>query len=275
MTQTTTLTSTISNTEKQRAFIVDHNKKQSLPNGNIIDWKKGLFNQIALVGECYDEWIEHPKLGRCRLFDSNIRESFSFTPWWVVPALYIPWSLLETRYSLTWHDSIFYQTLEQLGVVKDWYEYVPVVSYVLLAYLFGIFFWTFFEYVCHRFAFHWHPKTPLQRYAHFLGHGLHHITPEDEFRLVFPPVISIPLALMFRTLFYKTFPYGFGSAFFGGFLLGYAAYESTHFLTHHMPFGSWLKNRFYYHSKHHFDPVKQGKIFGVSSQFWDIVFGTL
>jgi len=142
-------------------------------------------------------------------------------------------------------------------------------------FFFGIFLWTLFEYVCHRFAFHWHPKTPFQRHAHFLGHGLHHITPEDELRLVFPPVISIPLAILFRMLFYFIFPLGVGSASYGGFLFGYMAYESTHFLTHHMPTGWWLKNRSHFHSKHHFDPVKQGKIFGVSSQLWDVVFGTL
>jgi len=162
---------------------------------------------------------------------------------------------------------------------QEWYSWFSskpmIITAVIFAYLLGILAWTFFEYVCHRFAFHWHPKTPLQRYIHFLSHGLHHITPADEFRLVFPPVISIPLASAFRSLFYNLFIAGFGSSFFGGFILGYAMYESTHYFTHHMPTGSWLKNRFFYHSKHHFDPAKQGKIFGVSSQLWDFVFDTL
>ena len=104
---------------------------------------------------------------------------------------------------------------------------------------------------------------------------MHHLTPTDKYRLVFPPAVSLPLGLLFRIIFYYIlFPFGIRSAIFGGFTCGYAGYESIHYLAHHCPYGTFLYRRFKNHSAHHFNPKKQDKLFGVSTQIWDIAFGT-
>lgn len=118
-----------------------------------------------------------------------------------------------------------------------------------------------------------------------IGHGMHHVTPTDSFRLVFPPAISVPLAFVVRWIVYNLlFPYGMSAAFWGGFLFGYASYESIHYLSHHCTedkhpwvkflLGNYLKNRNKYHSQHHYCKDKSDKLFGVTSQVWDVVFGT-
>merc|ERR1712038_2010780 len=118
--------------------------------------------------------------------------------------------------------------------------------------------------------------TVCTNLLHFVGHGMHHLTPADEYRLVFPPAVSFPIGLAMRTLFYGVlFPFGIRSAVFGGFIVGYAAYESIHYLSHHFPYGSYLQERFRQHNAHHLNPAKEDKLFGVSTSLWDYAFGTM
>ena len=93
--------------------------------------------------------------------------------------------------------------------------YIPVVSVAeyfgfrqidkiingVLFTLLGIFLWTLLEYIIHRFAFHYNPKTEVGKKLHFLVHGIHHDYPRDSTRLVMPLPVSIPLALIFFFLF--------------------------------------------------------------------------
>lgn len=163
--------------------------------------------------------------------------------------------------------------------------YVPVAGYVLyqgfqdvnfiygiLCVLAGAFLWTIFEYAFHRWAFHYHPKSNLGKKLHFLVHGIHHDYPRDSTRLVMPLLVSIPLAVLFYFLYTSLFGI-YGSTLFSGFLLGYVAYDSVHYATHHMrmnnKIGKFLKE---YHLRHHFQDDNTG--YGVSNPLWDYVFGT-
>ncbi len=163
--------------------------------------------------------------------------------------------------------------------------YLPVVGYfgyralvtlpwsvALLCFLGGMLLWTFAEYWIHRAIFHYEPKSQWGQRLHFLIHGVHHAYPRDSTRLVMPPVVSIPLAI----LFYVLFGWLFGSyqpAVFAGFVLGYVLYDSIHYATHHLPMrgriGRFLKA---HHMRHHY--VDDGKAFGISTPLWDWVFGT-
>jgi sterol desaturase/sphingolipid hydroxylase (fatty acid hydroxylase superfamily) len=152
---------------------------------------------------------------------------------------------------------------------------------LLLAHAIGLLVWTLVEYVLHRFVFHFSPKDPpawLRRLI-FLFHGIHHVQPWDKSRLVMPPGVSIPLAL----LFYALFAWVLGdvlaspawlSPVFGAFLAGYLAYDLLHYATHHLPMnsaaGRWLKRHHLLH--HHQTPDDR---FGVSSPLWDVVLRTL
>ncbi|MDY6872338.1 MAG: sterol desaturase family protein [Chloroflexota bacterium] len=156
----------------------------------------------------------------------------------------------------------------------------PVSPLVLvLGIVFGLFLWTLAEYTLHRFLFHFPAKTPWQERLSFLAHGVHHASPRDKTRLVMPPVVSIPLALVFYGLYFLIFTYvllmpNWISPVFTGFILGYVAYDMTHYATHHF---SMKKGYFrmvrQQHMRHHFQTPD--KRFGVTSPVWDYVFGTM
>jgi sterol desaturase/sphingolipid hydroxylase (fatty acid hydroxylase superfamily) len=151
---------------------------------------------------------------------------------------------------------------------------------VAIAVLLGILIWSFTEYAMHRFVFHWAPKDPGPRLERmiYLFHGIHHHQPQCKTRLVMPPLVSIPLALMFWFLFKLAFvtvlhAYAWLHPTFAGFLIGYVGYDLIHYATHHLPL-DWgpMKYLKRYHMQHHFKTPDQR--YGVSSPSWDMVFGT-
>jgi len=165
--------------------------------------------------------------------------------------------------------------------------YLPLISYMLydafawrnlsflvvgLLFVVGVLAWTLLEYVIHRWIFHYEPKTGWGRKLHFIVHGVHHDYPNDGTRLVMPPVLSIPLAIIFFVGFALAFG-RYAPAISAGFGFGYVCYDSIHYATHHFsmknPVGRWLKQ---YHLRHHYHDDGQG--YGVSSPLWDYVFRT-
>ncbi len=168
--------------------------------------------------------------------------------------------------------------------------WVPIVGYclymavklagghplkLLLAFSGGLFFWTLSEYLLHRFVFHYKPSSDLGKRLHFLLHGIHHDYPNDQKRLVMPPILAailvIPFYLVFRWIL------GTGSTFFAasaGFLVGYLAYDMIHYAVHHAPLRHPIWKRLQkHHMVHHYHDPDHG--FGVSSIIWDKAFGTL
>jgi sterol desaturase/sphingolipid hydroxylase (fatty acid hydroxylase superfamily) len=185
----------------------------------------------------------------------------------------------------------FFTHISPIVVLVIW---LPVVGYfiyrsividsvsaltLIFGLLIGLFLWTFAEYILHRFLFHFPAKTEQQERLSFLMHGVHHAQPRDKTRLVMPPAVSIPLALIFYGIYYVIFTYVFMipnwlSPVFAGFILGYIIYDMTHYATHHF---SMKKGYFrmvrQQHMHHHFQTPN--KRFGVSSPLWDYVFGTM
>ncbi len=140
-------------------------------------------------------------------------------------------------------------------------------------YVIGIFFWSFTEYVLHRFLFHHHPNTEKGKKINYILHGNHHEYPRDKQRLFMPAVPSIIIASCFFILFYL-FMQRYAFAFFPGFMLGYLIYGSMHYAIHawNPPF-KWMKALWRNHHLHHYKHTDKG--FGVSSTLWDHVFGTM
>lgn len=146
----------------------------------------------------------------------------------------------------------------------------------------GLFFWSTQEYLLHRFLFHIPRKGPLTEWFYFYFHGIHHLFPDDKWRLVMVPPISIPLALLFWLLFHAVLPVGVAHAAFAGFTIGYLGYDYTHYATHHVsppkhpllkPVAAIMRTQRKRHLTHHFGNPDKG--FGVSMNFWDHVFGTV
>lgn len=137
----------------------------------------------------------------------------------------------------------------------------------------GTFFFTFIEYVVHRWAYHPGDHATEDRLKFcYTVHGVHHDYPKDKQRLALPPVASVIVAtlllLIFRVVLGKI-----GFAFAAGFLVGYAFYLLIHYSVHifRAP-KNVFKALWVNHAIHHYSPEEV--LFGVSSPLWDYVFGT-
>ena len=169
-----------------------------------------------------------------------------------------------------------------------WGIYLPVITYLLyyssatlnyrystvaLTFLGGMLFWTFFEYIMHRFVFHMVAESQRAQKFIYVLHGNHHHFPRDKERLFMPPVPSMIIASFILAFFYLIIGTN-AFMFFPGFMLGYLLYGSMHYAIHawNPPF-RWMKPLWRNHHLHHYKDDHKG--FGVSTTIWDRVFGTM
>lgn len=194
-----------------------------------------------------------PQKGDIRLFDNVLLERLSKISPVTVLAVYLP-----------------------LILISAWKSFdVGVSAGVFMAtFLFGIVFWTLFEYIFHRYVFHFTPRGAFQERISFLFHGVHHQYPNDKKRLVMPITLSLAIAALLFLLFALLLN-DLVWAFWTGFMLGYLSYDMMHYSIHHFkrPKTRLLKNIWKSHIDHHFRDSNKG--YGVSSPLWDHVFGTL
>ncbi len=146
--------------------------------------------------------------------------------------------------------------------------------YALTLLGFGTFVWTLTEYLLHRFVFHFEATSKLGKRFVYLFHGIHHDSPNDSSRLVMPPLPAVAIAAVCLALFWAILGGGAVEPFFAGFLIGYLSYDYIHYYVHFFTpttrIGKALKS---HHMLHHF-AANEAK-WGVSSPFWDYVFGTI
>jgi sterol desaturase/sphingolipid hydroxylase (fatty acid hydroxylase superfamily) len=194
-----------------------------------------------------------PQKGDVRLFDNALLERLSKISPVTVLCVYSPLILLSAWKSFT------------VGV--------GVTEFALL-FVAGIAFWTLFEYVFHRYVFHFTPRGAFQERISFLFHGVHHQYPNDKKRLVMPITLSLLIAALLLLLF-KAILAEWVWGFWAGFMLGYLVYDMMHYSIHHFrpPPVAWIKRIWKSHIDHHFRDSNKG--YGVSSPIWDHVFGTL
>lgn len=136
----------------------------------------------------------------------------------------------------------------------------------------GLLIWTLFEYVAHRYLFHWGARWPLAKAMVYVIHGNHHEQPRDTLRNLMPPIVSVPVGLLVWAAFEALV--GAASAWLLlGFMSGYVIYDLTHYACHQWPmrsrFGRMLKR---HHMRHHF--VNEDGNFAITAIFWDRVFGS-
>ena len=184
--------------------------------------------------------------------------------------------------------SDFMESLSKVHPAVPIVIYVPVITYflyrsiavfeipamkILGLFVLGIFVWSYTEYFLHRFIFHYKPKSQFGERLHFMFHGVHHDYPNDSRRLVMPPSVSIPLAVLFYYLFEAIIGNVLVAPFFVGFILGYLFYDLTHYAVHHFNIHNkiWLALK-KHHMRHHFQDPEKG--YGVSSPLWDEIVGT-
>ena len=137
----------------------------------------------------------------------------------------------------------------------------------------GMLAFTWVEYNVHRYLFHMSPSSDRKAEMQYTMHGVHHEFPKDKTRLAMPPILSITLSTALLLLF-RLVMGDFVFSFLPGFLAGYAAYLSVHYMVHaFQPPRNFMKILWVNHSVHHY---KNGEVvFGVSSPLWDYVYRTM
>ncbi|KAH8677941.1 fatty acid hydroxylase [Xylariales sp. PMI_506] len=243
----------------------DLNKETDYDNDykkhKFIDLNKPMLPQVWFGGfskEFYLDQVHRPRHyrgGKSAPLFGNFLEPLSLTPWWVIPIAWLPPVAYGT-----------YLASEGLGAL-------PLAGWWLL----GVSLWTLIEYILHRFLFHLDEYLPDNRAGitlHFLLHGVHHYLPMDRYRLVMPPALFFVLATPFWKLAHFLFSFNWYVAtdVFCGGIFGYVCYDLTHYFLHHTNLPLWYKELKKYHLAHHFLDYELG--FGVTSKFWDGVFGT-
>lgn len=191
--------------------------------------------------------------GQARLFESQYVEMLTKTHPFVIWGMYLPLIIY-----------MLYRSYEKFS-----YQLV----YIIFIFLGGTLFWTLFEYLMHRFAFHFIADSPRAKRFIYVLHGNHHEYPRDKERLFMPPVPSLIIASAIFVLLYSVLETHV-FMFFPGFLLGYLIYGTMHFAIHAWnPPYKWMKPLWRNHHLHHYKNEHQG--FGVSTTLWDRVFGTM
>ncbi|WP_299249606.1 sterol desaturase family protein [uncultured Cytophaga sp.] len=202
------------------------------------------------------EKIKPKNSGTKKVFDNPILERLTRTH------ISVPITILMTIAAVLLYIAFVY---------TDYTQLTPL--YVIGLFILGFFSFTLIEYIAHRYLFHMRPTTELKRKVQYALHGLHHEYPKDKDRLAMPPIMSLLLATILFFVFYfliDTKVFGF----LPGFITGYCGYLFVHFIVHaYAPPNNIFKGLWLNHSIHHYKDNTQ--IFGVSSQLWDYVFGTI
>lgn len=218
--------------------------------------------------EFYLEQVHIPrhKKDSARLMPYHFLEVFTLTPWYVVPMLWAPIALGFFYTSVT-------QFAEQVGGPS---AYAWAAVFATSAWVFGIVFWTFIEYLFHRYLFHMDEMLPRHQFAylmHFLLHGIHHFLPMDRMRLVMPPVMFAVLSFPMLLLAHAVLPTAVANGTIAGSYTMYIFYDTFHYAMHHTKLPKYLTIQKKYHLEHHYKNYDLG--YGVTSKFWDIIFRTL
>jgi len=193
-----------------------------------------------------------PQKGEIRLFENRLLERLSKISPVTVLAVYLPMIVF--------------------AVWKSFAIGIPVSTFAALFFL-GLAVWSLFEYLFHRFVFHFLPRGEFQKRVSFLFPGVHHQYPNDKKRLVMPIGVSLLIGVLWFALSKPLFGIWVW-AYSAGFAVGYLAYDMTHYSIHHFrhPRAKWFMGLWKSHLDHHYRDSSKG--YGVSSPFWDRVFGT-
>lgn len=227
-------------------------------SGSVRTWTSGFRRlcpaRLRIVGPVtlavYD--ASRPQPGQPQMFEPKFLDWLTVVNPLVLPAIYLP----AAAYFLFdgWRSGLSPGTMGLLFAA-------------------GALFWSFFEYLMHRFSFHFAPSNRIGLALAYLVHGVHHAYPEDRRRWVMPPSVSAPIVLMFYLVLHTISARLYGPLLAGG-LLGYLWYDLLHYAIHRGPMKSRILNALRkHHLQHHY--VSPERQFGVSTTFWDHVFRTM
>lgn len=151
-----------------------------------------------------------------------------------------------------------------------WFAIPPLL--VPLVFVGGILYWTFFEYIMHRYVFHISSHIKKTERFEYIVHGVHHAHPRDEERVFMPPAPGILISVALLGINYLLLR-NYAFTFTAGMVLGYMIYAYIHYSVHNKRPNPRFRKLWQHHALHHYK--YQDKAFGVSSPLWDIVFNTM
>lgn len=165
--------------------------------------------------------------------------------------------------------SVISAALIYYGIIEKGFE----TPQMILLFFAGLFFFTFVEYIMHRYLYHIPATSERKQKISYTMHGVHHDYPKDKSRLAMPPVLSLIVSTVLFIIYRVVLgDYVFG--FLAGFLIGYAGYLAVHYSVHAFKVPSnFLKVLWHHHSIHHYR--EPDRAFGVSSPLWDHIFRTM
>jgi len=153
-----------------------------------------------------------------------------------------------------------------LPIYAAFYAHDGTLTSWLIAVAFGLAAWTLTEYLMHRLVLH---NVPYFKRMH----DAHHDNPKA---LIDTPIWASFSILVLVVLTPSCLAMGpcLGTGFTFGMTLGYFIYSVTHHAMHFWPFphDSYLYRAKHRHALHHYSEVEGN--FGVTTPFWDYVFGT-
>jgi dihydroceramide fatty acyl 2-hydroxylase len=243
------------------------------------------------MGPAYWDWVHRPVAGAPRFFGPSALEAVSKTPWWVVPIVWLPVAAAAAACSLrglaaaaaavgpaptaaTAAAAAHRLLAATLGPAAPPPAATAAAARLASLLAAGVLLWQALEYSIHRFAFHAHGDSYWAITIHFLFHGCHHKYPLDGLRLVFPPVPAAAIASAIFAGLRLAFDRPTALGLMAGVLLGYVAYDVTHYALHHggkLP-SSYLRGLRLRHHHHHYQDGTRG--FQISSPLFDVVLGT-
>ncbi len=138
----------------------------------------------------------------------------------------------------------------------------------------GVFYWTFLEYVIHRFLYHIRYPTKFLNYFWGSFHQYHHRDMSDHrvlnagFLMVYvvTPLVLTPFLLFTGDVLIL-------ASVGAGLVLAHYSYEWVHYTLHLKVFETGYLGYIQKYHFHHHDHAPQ-KNFGNTSHLWDVVFGT-
>ena len=138
----------------------------------------------------------------------------------------------------------------------------------------GLVSWSVFEYIMHRFIFHYDARSRLGRKFLYHAHVAHHENATAQNGISSSLILGIPIGVAYWLLAWvATGSWVPASWLFIGLATGFFGYKWVHFQCHHRHSRSWpLRYLRHYHLLHHYKTP--GLRFGVTSPCLDFVFGT-
>ncbi len=147
------------------------------------------------------------------------------------------------------------------------------MNFSVIFFLFGMIYWTFLEYLIHRYLYHSHFKNRIVNY--FIGsfHLYHHANLKDHrvlnsgllMILIVAPTVVAPFLLFLNLSQVLSIMLGLSSFYY--------IYECVHYLIHYREYRSgYMAYIQKYHMQHH--QHSPNKNFGNTSHIWDLLLGT-